>query len=72
MRSRLAFMAATSACVVALLSLAKPSAAKPEYTRKTKKECGFCHPSGGYTLNDAGKYYREHHYSLEGYKPKSN
>jgi len=43
--------------------------AKPDYTRRTKKECSFCHPPGGYTLNEAGKYYRDHRYSLEGYKP---
>lgn len=43
--------------------------AKPEYSRKTKKECGFCHPPDSWNLNAAGKYYREHHYSLEGYKP---
>ena len=42
--------------------------AKPEYSRKTKKECSFCHPADSWNLNDAGKYYREHHYSLEGYK----
>ncbi|HLK51364.1 MAG TPA: hypothetical protein VKT49_24650 [Bryobacteraceae bacterium] len=42
--------------------------AKPEYSRKTKKECSFCHPPDSWNLTDAGKYYREHHYSLEGYK----
>ena len=44
------------------------SYAKPEYSRKTKKECSFCHPPDSWNLNDAGKYYREHHYSLDGYK----
>ena len=43
--------------------------AKPEYSRKTKKECSFCHPPDSWNLNAAGKYYREHKYSLEGYKP---
>ncbi len=42
---------------------------KPEYSRKTKKECSFCHPADSWKLNDAGTYYREHHYSLDGYKP---
>lgn len=42
--------------------------AKPEYARRTKKECSFCHPPDSWNLTDAGKYYREHHYSLEGYK----
>jgi hypothetical protein len=42
---------------------------KPDYSRRTKKECRFCHPPDSWNLTDAGKYYREHHYSLEGYKP---
>ena len=42
--------------------------AKPDYSRRTKKECSFCHPPDSWNLTDAGKYYREHHYSLDGYK----
>jgi len=53
-----------------LLLSARPVHAKPEYTRRTKKECTFCHPKDGFTLNDAGKYYRDHGHSLEGYDPK--
>lgn len=45
------------------------ASAKPEYSRRTKKECAFCHPADSWRLNDAGKYYRDHKYSLEGYKP---
>jgi hypothetical protein len=42
----------------------------PEYSKKENKACTFCHPSVGKPdLNDAGKYYKEHH-SLEGYKEK--
>lgn len=41
---------------------------KPEYSRKTKKECSFCHPPDSWKLTEAGNYYREHHYSLDGYK----
>jgi hypothetical protein len=55
--------------LAAMVAAARPGAAKPEYTRRTQKECAFCHPPGGYTLNDAGKYYRDHR-TLEGYKPK--
>ena len=44
--------------------------ARPEYSRKTKKDCAFCHPHDSWNLTDAGKYYRDHKYSLEGYKPK--
>jgi hypothetical protein len=52
-----------------LLFNATASWAKPEYSRKTKKDCSFCHPSDSWKLTDAGRYYREHHYSLDGYKP---
>jgi hypothetical protein len=43
--------------------------AKPEYSRRTKKECSFCHFAGSSNLNDAGKYYLDHKYSLQGYVP---
>jgi hypothetical protein len=47
------------------------SYAKPEYTKKEKKACTFCHVSGNLKeLNEAGKYYKEHDHSLEGYQPK--
>lgn len=47
------------------------SFAKPEYAKKEKKTCTFCHVKmGSKELNDAGKYYKEHGNSLEGYKPK--
>jgi len=43
--------------------------AKPEYTKKEGKACTFCHTkSGSKELNDAGKYYKDHNHSLEGYK----
>ena len=41
------------------------SYAKPEYTKKEKKGCTFCHVSGSKELNDAGKYYKEHDHSLK-------
>ena len=45
-----------------------PLRALPEYTEKEKKDCAFCHPGGDlFTLNDAGRYYAEHH-SFEGYE----
>ena len=47
------------------------SAAVPEFARKTKKECSFCHPPDSWNLTEAGKYYREHKHSLEGYQPKN-
>jgi len=42
---------------------------KAEYAKKEKKTCVFCHTkAGSKDLNDAGKYYKEHNNSLEGYK----
>ena len=47
------------------------SPAKPDYTKKEKKGCTYCHTSNGSKeLNDAGKYYAAHDHSLEGYTPK--
>jgi hypothetical protein len=43
--------------------------AKPDYTRRTNKDCEFCHPPKSRELNEAGKYYQEHKNSLVGYKP---
>jgi cytochrome c551/c552 len=45
--------------------------AKKEYTAKEKKGCVFCHTAAASKeLNDAGKYYKDHDHSLEGYQPK--
>ena len=52
-----------------LLGSTTPVAAKPDYTRRTSKACSFCHVPPGYNLNEAGKYYYEHGYSLKGYEP---
>ena len=42
---------------------------KAEYAKKEGKACTFCHPGGKVKeLTDAGKYYKEHNHSLEGYK----
>jgi hypothetical protein len=44
--------------------------ATPEYTKKENKPCLFCHTAVGKPdLNDAGKYYKDHH-TLEGYIEK--
>lgn len=53
----------------AFISNTTTGSAKPEYSRRTRKDCSFCHPPNSWQLNDAGKYYRDHRYSLEGYKP---
>ncbi len=50
----------------AMLTLAT---AKPEYAKKEGKPCTFCHvKAGSKDLNEAGKYYKEHNHSLEGYQ----
>ena len=42
----------------------------PEYSKKENKQCVYCHTAlGRPELNDAGKYYKEHH-TLEGYVEK--
>ncbi len=47
------------------------SMGKPAYSKAEKKACTFCHvKAGSKDLNDAGKYYREHNHSLEGYTKK--
>jgi len=47
-----------------------PSAsfATPEYSRRSNKECNYCHPAKGYSLTEAGKYYQAHK-TLKGYVP---
>ena len=42
---------------------------KAQYAKKEGKACTFCHPPAKFKeLTDAGKYYKEHNRSLEGYK----
>jgi hypothetical protein len=64
--------AAASGAMVTLLVLyasEQRASAKPEYTRRTSKDCAFCHQPPGYNLNEAGKYYVDHSHSLKGYTP---
>ena len=50
---------------------ANVGSAKPEYTKKEKKSCTYCHVSASSKeLNDAGKYYAAHDHSLDGYQEK--
>ena len=52
-----------------LISTTSISFGKPEYSKKEKKGCVFCHvKAGSKDLNDTGKYYKEHDHSLDGYK----
>ena len=63
---------AALAVMIAGLSLnVKPVYGKAEYSKKEKKGCTFCHITMGKPdLNDAGKYYKDHDHSLEGYSAK--
>jgi hypothetical protein len=67
---RMIELAAASAVFGAAFFLsARIGEARPDYARRTQKECNFCHPPDSWNLTAAGKYYRDHHYSLEGYTP---
>ena len=69
MRTVLRLIPSTAILAAALVFCATSGSAKPEYTRRTKKDCEFCHPPNSRELNDAGKYYQEHRDSLQGYVP---
>lgn len=46
---------------------------KPEFTKQTKKPCTLCHVDAKKNPKDltaAGKYFKEHNHSLEGYEGK--
>ncbi len=67
MKKILGTLAITGAAVLLFIPLAKGT---PEYTKKEKKQCVYCHTAMGKPdLNDAGKYYKAHH-TLEGYVEK--
>jgi hypothetical protein len=69
MRRFIEILAAAAVFSCAFFFSAAPGVARPEYSRRTQKECNFCHPPDSWNLNNAGKYYRDHHYSLQGYTP---
>jgi hypothetical protein len=59
-----------AAALIAIVCLApREAATSPVYSRRTNKECNYCHPPNTYNLNDAGKYYQDHK-TLNGYQPK--
>ncbi len=65
------FLASVAILAMGTLLSLTPGTAKPEYARRTGKECNFCHPSDkNWRINDAGEYYQQHKNSLAGYKPK--
>jgi hypothetical protein len=66
---RVAMTAGAALLLATFFTGARSVSAKPEYTRKTSKDCAFCHQPPGYNLNEAGKYYVDHSHSLKGYTP---
>jgi hypothetical protein len=69
------FAVIVTLALIAISSISTSTVAKPDYSKKEKKVCTFCHTSKNIKensekdLNDAGKYYKEKK-TLEGYKPK--
>lgn len=64
------FIAPLGILTIGFFFCATLSPAKPDYTRRTNKECEYCHPPKSRELNEAGKYYQAHKNSLVGYTPK--
>jgi hypothetical protein len=69
------FMWVPSAAVLIVGMLvmgAKPAAANPDWTKKERKQCIYCHvgawDSGKYT--EAGQYYKDHEFSFKGFVAK--
>ena len=63
----------SAVAVLAVTVATSGTYAKPEYTKKEKQSCKYCHSSAKPSkedLSEAGKYYHEHDHSLKGYKEK--
>jgi hypothetical protein len=69
MRKFIGLGVASAVILLELIANTTPGLAKPEYTRRTRKDCPYCHVPPGYSLNDAGRYYRDHKHSLDGFAP---
>ena len=53
------------------LMIAPFAMSTPEFAKKESRSCTYCHTAVGKPdLNDAGKYYKEHNLSLEGWDDK--
>lgn len=63
------FLFAAAVLIAILCLIPQEGMTSPVYSRRTEKDCNYCHPPGTYNLNAAGKYYQEHK-SLNGYQPK--
>jgi cytochrome c553 len=62
--------------MASFLAFTSVSYGTQEYAKKEKKACTFCHgkveskEAMPKNLTDAGKYYKDHSHSLDGYAPK--
>jgi hypothetical protein len=70
---RCAWMRSAVVLTVGVLALGvRPATANPDWTKKERKQCVYCHvgtwDSGKYT--EAGQYYKDHQFSFKGYVPK--
>ena len=57
--------------VLGVTALGRTAWASPDYTKKERKKCVYCH-DGGWTsgkLTAAGKYFLAHNRSLKGFVP---
>lgn len=57
--------------VLGVMAFGRTAWASPDYTKKERKKCVYCH-DGGWTsgkLTEAGKYFLAHNRSLKGYAP---
>lgn len=52
----------------------KPAAANPDWTKKERKQCVYCHVGAwdSHKYTEAGQYYKDHEYSFKGYVPKAD
>ena len=69
--SKLKYLAPAAVLLGCLVVSTTSSFAKPEYVKTTKKACNFCHVDAKAKpkeLTAAGKYFKEHNNSLDGYK----
>jgi hypothetical protein len=70
------FAVIATLALLAITTISSSTVAKPDFSKKEKKACTYCHTSKNMKensekdLNDAGKYYKEKK-TLEGYKPKA-
>ncbi len=69
--SKIKFVVPGMILLAGFLVTSTNSYGKPEYTKQTKKACTFCHidaKAKPKELKEAGKYFKEHNNSLDGYK----